>query len=132
MKAQEKKKAKGKGKKGSDDEYEEEDDPYTSLSKSMWTTSSKPPVGDFETCAKCEKQFTVVCLLVVVSWSMDSRLCRRSTPWLRTQAQAAFATFAPRRRAKTPSRSQLHPGSVRLQVTSERLSTSSRIVSQPL
>ncbi|RXW23189.1 hypothetical protein EST38_g2674 [Candolleomyces aberdarensis] len=59
LKAQEKKKAKGKGKKGSGDEYEDDDDPYTSLSKSMWSNGSKPPVGDFENCAKCEKQFTV-------------------------------------------------------------------------
>ncbi|KAJ2928494.1 hypothetical protein H1R20_g8594, partial [Candolleomyces eurysporus] len=59
LKAQEKKKAKGKGKKGSDDEYQDDDDPYTSLSKSMWSSGSKPPVGDFENCAKCEKQFTV-------------------------------------------------------------------------
>ncbi|KAF6758516.1 DNA dependent ATPase [Ephemerocybe angulata] len=59
LKAQEKKK-KGKGKKGSDDEEYEDDDPYTSLSKSMWSSgSSKPPVGSFENCARCEKQFTV-------------------------------------------------------------------------
>ncbi|KAF6758322.1 hypothetical protein DFP72DRAFT_1106852 [Ephemerocybe angulata] len=59
LKAQEKKK-KGKGKKGSDDEDYEDDDPYTSLSKSMWSSgSSKPPVGSFENCARCEKQFTV-------------------------------------------------------------------------
>ena len=59
LKAAEKKKMKGKGKAGSDDEDEAED-PYTSLSRSMWTGSSKPPVGSFENCARCEKQFTVV------------------------------------------------------------------------
>lgn len=54
-KAQEKKKVKGK-----DDD--EEDDPYTSLSKSMWANSNpRPPAGSFENCARCGKQFTVVC-----------------------------------------------------------------------
>ncbi|EIN07847.1 RNI-like protein [Punctularia strigosozonata HHB-11173 SS5] len=58
-------KAKGKGKgkskkgKGSDDDYEDDDDDaYNGLS--LWSTNaSKPPVGSFENCAKCEKQFTV-------------------------------------------------------------------------
>ena len=55
-----------KKKKGSDDEnYNDEDDAYTALSKSLWTnkgsSSSKPPVGSFEECAVCEKQLTVVC-----------------------------------------------------------------------
>jgi DNA repair protein RAD7 len=58
LKAKEKKK---KGKKGSDDEYDEDDDAYTALSKSMWTNgASKPPVGSFDNCAVCGKQFTVV------------------------------------------------------------------------
>ena len=52
-------KAKEKKKKGSDDEDE---DAYTALSKSLWSTgTSKPPVGSFENCAVCNKQFTVVC-----------------------------------------------------------------------
>ena len=64
--AEAKQKAKAKKKKGSDDEnYNDEDDAYTALSKSLWTnngsSSSKPPVGSFEECAVCEKQFTVVC-----------------------------------------------------------------------
>ena len=55
LKAKEKKK-----KKGSDDEDE---DAYTALSKSLWSNgTSKPPVGSFEKCAVCKKQFTVVCL----------------------------------------------------------------------
>ncbi|THH34122.1 hypothetical protein EUX98_g168 [Antrodiella citrinella] len=65
LKAKEKAKAKGKGKgkKGGDDEYEEEsdeddEDAYTALSK-MWKDTSKPPVGSFSECARCEKQFTV-------------------------------------------------------------------------
>lgn len=57
LKAKEKKK---RGVKGSDDEDEDED-AYTALSKSLWTNgSSKPPVGSFENCAVCGKQFTVV------------------------------------------------------------------------
>ncbi|KAF8179663.1 hypothetical protein BJ912DRAFT_1023871 [Pholiota molesta] len=57
LKAKEKKK---KGKKGSDDEYDEDDDAYTALSKSMWSNgASKPPVGSFDNCAVCGKQFTV-------------------------------------------------------------------------
>ncbi|KAH6899224.1 DNA dependent ATPase [Coprinopsis sp. MPI-PUGE-AT-0042] len=44
---------------GDDSDFDDdEDDPYTSLSKSMWT-NSKPPVGNFENCARCKKQFTV-------------------------------------------------------------------------
>ncbi|KAL6308529.1 RNI-like protein [Sparassis latifolia] len=63
-KAKEKAKAKAKGKKGGDDEdYEddedEDEDAYTALSK-MWRSDlPKPPVGSFENCAKCKKQFTV-------------------------------------------------------------------------
>ncbi|KAH9923728.1 RNI-like protein [Epithele typhae] len=64
QKAAEKAKAKGKGKKGKkgdeDDDYEDdEDDPYSALSK-MWKNDvSKPPVGSFEDCVRCSKQFTV-------------------------------------------------------------------------
>ena len=57
--AEAKLKAKEKKKKGSDDEDE---DAYTALSKSLWSSgASKPPVGSFEDCAVCQKQFTVVC-----------------------------------------------------------------------
>lgn len=57
--AEAKLKAKEKKKKGSDDEDE---DAYTALSKSLWSNAtSKPPVGSFEKCAVCTKQFTVVC-----------------------------------------------------------------------
>ncbi len=69
-KEQEKKKAKakpgkGKGKKG-DVESDGSDDEYTALSRSMFdvkgkATGAKPPIGSFENCTKCEKQFTVVC-----------------------------------------------------------------------
>jgi len=62
LKAKERKKA---GQKGSDDEDGDED-AYTALSKSLYTNgASKPPVGSFENCAVCGKQFTVVCPLCV-------------------------------------------------------------------
>ena len=68
-KAKAKGKGKGKGKKGDDDDYEddsdEDEDAYTALSK-MWKDTAKPPVGSFEECARCKKQFTVVCLLLFV------------------------------------------------------------------
>jgi DNA repair protein RAD7 len=56
-----KKKAK-KGKKGGDDNYSDSgSDSYNALSKALWTNNkTKPPVGSFEDCAKCAKQFTVV------------------------------------------------------------------------
>ncbi|PPQ73574.1 hypothetical protein CVT24_007460 [Panaeolus cyanescens] len=63
LKAKEKEKMKKKkGKKGSDDDYEDdEDDAYTALSKGMFNVkgAKKAPVGSFEECAVCEKQFTV-------------------------------------------------------------------------
>lgn len=53
-------KAEAKKKKGDEDEDSEEEDPYNALSK-MWKDTSKPPVGSFENCARCNKEFTVVC-----------------------------------------------------------------------
>ncbi|KAI0933361.1 hypothetical protein AcV5_005524 [Taiwanofungus camphoratus] len=60
LKAKEKAKAKRAKKKQDDDDYEDEDeDAYTALSK-MWKDDlPKPPVGSFEECARCDKQFTV-------------------------------------------------------------------------
>ncbi|PSR79176.1 hypothetical protein PHLCEN_2v7147 [Hermanssonia centrifuga] len=62
LKAQEKAKAKKGKKKGDDDgDYEDgesDEDAYTALPK-MWKDQNKPPVGSFEDCAKCSKQFTV-------------------------------------------------------------------------
>lgn len=56
--------AKKKGKKGADnDDYEdgEGSDSYNALSRALHANNrSKPPVGSFEDCAKCAKQFTVV------------------------------------------------------------------------
>ena len=61
LKAKEKAKAKKKAKKDDDGDYEDEDeDPYSALSK-MWKDDlPKPPVGSFETCVRCQKQFTMV------------------------------------------------------------------------
>lgn len=56
-------KAKAKAKKEAEDAENSEEDAYTALSKSMWSSvnsPTKPPVGSFENCAKCEKKFTVV------------------------------------------------------------------------
>lgn len=68
LKAKEKAKANKKKKKGDDDNYSDsEEDEYTALSKNGFTLTGKshvlPPVGNFEDCATCGKQFTVVCFL---------------------------------------------------------------------
>ncbi|OCH84255.1 RNI-like protein [Obba rivulosa] len=58
LKAKEKQKAKRKVGADDDNDYEEED-PYNALSK-MWKGDlPKPPVGSFEECVRCNKQFTV-------------------------------------------------------------------------
>jgi hypothetical protein len=68
LKAKEKaKKKKGKNDDKDEDDVDSEDDAYNALSKSLWSNKgSKPPVGSFEHCARCEKQFTVVSLSYVV------------------------------------------------------------------
>ncbi|EJF57989.1 RNI-like protein [Dichomitus squalens LYAD-421 SS1] len=61
QKEKEKAKAKKRANKGDDDDYEDDghEDPYSALSK-MWKGDlPKPPIGSFEKCARCEKQFTV-------------------------------------------------------------------------
>ncbi|KAG2118288.1 RNI-like protein [Suillus cothurnatus] len=57
-------KAKAKKKAKDDGEYEgSSEDEYRAMSKNLWSVggngSPKPPPGSFETCARCEKQFTV-------------------------------------------------------------------------
>ncbi|KAI6042721.1 RNI-like protein [Pisolithus marmoratus] len=57
-------KAKAKKRAKEDGDYQSSsDDEYTALSRNRRTmgasSSSKPPVGSFESCAKCKKQFTV-------------------------------------------------------------------------
>ncbi|KAG1805785.1 uncharacterized protein BJ212DRAFT_1390239 [Suillus subaureus] len=58
--------AKAKAKKKAKDDGECEgssEDEYRAMSKNLWSAggngSPKPPAGSFETCARCEKQFTV-------------------------------------------------------------------------
>lgn len=58
-------KAKAKKKAKDDGEYEgSSEDEYRAISKNLWSVGGngvpKPPAGSFETCARCEKQFTVV------------------------------------------------------------------------
>lgn len=64
QKAKEQAKKKGKkGKKGDEDEDYEDDedrDAYTALSKMWGGNAAKPPVGSFDECARCGKQYTVV------------------------------------------------------------------------
>ncbi|KAG1884673.1 RNI-like protein [Suillus subluteus] len=57
-------KSKAKKKAKDDGEYEgSSEDEYRAKPKNLWSVggngSPKPPVGSFETCARCEKQFTV-------------------------------------------------------------------------
>ncbi|KAG0696990.1 RNI-like protein [Suillus ampliporus] len=57
-------KAKAKKKAKDDGEYEgSSEDEYRAMSKNLWSKGGnggpKPPAGSFETCARCEKQFTV-------------------------------------------------------------------------
>jgi len=61
-----------------DDDYEDDGDEYTALSKSFWTSKSsnaKPSVGSLEKCAKCSKQFTVVrSSVAMVMWRVSRLL----------------------------------------------------------
>jgi len=61
-------KAKAKKKAKEDGDYEgSSEDEYKAVSKNLWSMGGnggpKPPAGSFEKCARCEKQFTVVCSL---------------------------------------------------------------------
>lgn len=56
-------KKRAKKRKDDNDDYEEDNDEYTALSKSLWTGKSnnkKPSIGSLEKCAECSKQFTMV------------------------------------------------------------------------
>jgi DNA repair protein RAD7 len=84
-------KTKGKEKKKKDDENSDsEEDAYTALSRSLRSAknSPRPPVGSFENCAKCEKQFTVVCHLFLFNYAGVYNECTdkvyhscQSWPW---------------------------------------------------
>ena len=78
MKAKEKAKAKkNRKKKGDDDDDysdDSEDDEYNALSRGAsfnrvragLSGAAQPAIGSFEDCAKCGKQFTVVCNLLLL------------------------------------------------------------------
>lgn len=55
-------KAKAKAKKAKDDDDDDDDyeDAYTALVKDSYKPT-RPPIGSFENCVRCEQQFTVVC-----------------------------------------------------------------------
>ena len=125
LKAAEKKKLKKKGALDSD----ESEDEYTALSRGADRNKQraafsdmKPPVGNFETCARCEKQFTVVsasyhppCLKMLNTRALlnQTKYTMAANPgpgWLcHTCAKASGADpfkkpTAPRRRAKPEER----------------------------
>lgn len=121
LKAKEKEKAKKKAKKNDDDDYEDEDeDPYSALSK-MWKDDlPKPPVGSFENCVRCQKQFTVVrsyIVLLSIAGARAETSCRRSIPSLRIPLQAICVTHALSHLAAIRSRSPPRRRSANLRVT---------------
>ena len=108
-------KAKKKAGKGDDDDNDDDDeDAYTALSKSMFTNGAgpKPPIGSFESCAKCEKQFTVASFQASLSGIRKAKittrtlLYRQSIPWLHILPPASCATNVLKRLAQTRLRSQ--------------------------
>lgn len=58
--AEAKLKAKAKAKKEKDEEDDDDEDVYTALVKDSYKPT-RPPIGSFESCAKCKQEFTVVC-----------------------------------------------------------------------
>ena len=107
--------AKKKGKKGADnDDYEdgEGSDSYHAISRALHANNrAKPPVGSFEDCAKCAKQFTVVRHFrpfLHFRSGAEKRLarCRPSIQWRLTQETVFSATSARRHQGQTHSRSQ--------------------------
>ncbi|KAJ7646796.1 RNI-like protein [Roridomyces roridus] len=104
LKAKAKAAAAMKKKKGEDDEDYEEDgdedeDAYTALSKSAYGGGSKPPVGSFETCAKCEKQFTVTKYTMAANPG-PGYLCH---PCAKASGTDPFKKPAAPRKRKTPA-----------------------------
>ena len=139
QKEKEKAKAKKKAKKGDDDDdYEDSDqDPYSALSK-MWKGDiPKPPVGSFEDCARCKKQFTVVRPSCYDSscpeWILSTLpVLRRSTPWRQTHPLVGCAIYARSPLVPIPSRNPLRLGNVKLLQTSATSSTTKSVASRAL
>ncbi|KAG5642850.1 hypothetical protein DXG03_002027 [Asterophora parasitica] len=102
LKAKEKAKAK---KKKEDENYEDEDDdPYSALSKIGWggkgnASPKKPTVGNFEDCAKCEKQFTVT-KYTMAAIPGPGFLCH---PCAKASGDDPFKKPAPPKRKKVPA-----------------------------
>ncbi len=112
LKAQEKAKAKKGKKKGDDDgDYEDgesDEDAYTALPK-MWKDQNKPPVGSFEDCAKCSKQFTAVSLPPSPVAIMHNAKIRPNIPWLPNPLLASYVTHVRRSLGPTLSKNPLLP-----------------------
>lgn len=68
-------KAKKKAKEATDYQGSSEDE-YRAASNRLWSmggnSDPKPPIGSFETCARCEKQFTVVSTIIVASTKIQA------------------------------------------------------------
>lgn len=106
-------KAKAKKKAKEDGDYEgSSEDEYTAISKSMRTMGgngdSKPPVGSFEKCARCEKQFTVVIMVeFILRLDVTSLFFffffvpRRDTHWQRIRHPVIFVTSVRKRLGQT-------------------------------
>ena len=99
-----KEKAKAKKKK---DDSDSSDDEYTALSRratsnrARGATGVKPPVGSFENCAECEKQFTVVSSILLHLHETNNLmilLYRRATRSLQIQVLVGCVMSARRRR----------------------------------
>ncbi|KAJ7015845.1 RNI-like protein [Mycena alexandri] len=91
--------SKSKSKKKKKDEDSEEEDPYTELSRSLWTNVPKPAVGSFENCAKCEKQFTMT-KYTMASSTGTGYLCH---PCAKASGTDPFKKAAAPRKRKTPA-----------------------------
>lgn len=107
-------KAKAKAKKAKVDEDEdyEEEDAYTALVKDSYK-STRPPIGNFENCAKCEQLFTVVCHPRLYFSGVALTPLRPNTPWPRYPLQDSCATSAQSPQGSTPLRSLLLLGSAK-------------------
>ena len=110
--AEAKLKAKAKAKKAKDEDDDDFEDAYTALVKDSYK-STRPPIGSFENCARCNQQFTVV------RHTRDTLQCcidpvlRRNIQLLPCLLRGSCATSAQNRQEPTLSRSLLLRGSVK-------------------
>lgn len=106
-------KSKAKKKAKEDGEYEgSSEDEYTAISKNLWSMGGsgdpKPPVGSFEKCVRCEKQFTVVITGDFYrDWSSPAFFVpRRNIRWQRIRHLVTYVTSVRRRLGLTRSKSR--------------------------